>query len=94
MESSNLPLLLTIGQAAALVGFAPKTLAKWLYGYRPAPAGWPSPVKAGRSVRYRRVDIESWVDGLGGPSLGVTETIAQAASPPRRRGRPKKEAAK
>lgn len=90
MDSTNLPLLLTIDQAAALVGFAPTTISKWLYGYRPAPAGWPSPVKAGRSVRYRRVDIESWVEGLVGRGASLATRNPPVDALPRRRGRPRK----
>lgn len=89
MESTSLPLLLTIEQTAALIGFAPKAISKWLYGYRPAPVGWPRPVKAGRSVRFRRIDVESWVNGLGCHTAKLM-TDAADPSPPRRCGRPKK----
>ena len=88
MDSTNLPLLLTIDQAAALVGFAPTTVSKWLYGYRPA--GWPSPVKAGGSVRYRRVDIEPWVEGLVGRGASLATRNPPVDALPRRRGRPRK----
>ncbi len=63
-----LPLLLTLEQAAAYVGFAPETVRKWTYSKttgRTAPAGWPEPIKiGGKAIRWRRSDLENWVSGL------------------------------
>jgi excisionase family DNA binding protein len=52
------PLVLTLAQAATLVGVHPRTLAKW-----PLPF-----VRVGRIVRVRRSDLEVFLDQhAGGP---------------------------
>jgi excisionase family DNA binding protein len=51
-----LPLLLTAGEAAGLCGVSKAT---W---YRMHAAGKiPLPVRLGRSVRWRREELESWI---------------------------------
>jgi excisionase family DNA binding protein len=51
------PITLTAGEAAAVVGLAPSTLAKLRLN-----GTGPSYCKLGRSVRYRRKDLEAWLE--------------------------------
>jgi excisionase family DNA binding protein len=53
----NSPITLTAGEAAAVVGLAPSTLAKLRLN-----GTGPSYCKLGRSVRYRRQDLEAWLE--------------------------------
>ncbi|MFE2110560.1 helix-turn-helix transcriptional regulator [Kitasatospora sp. NPDC059463] len=53
---------LTEAEAAKLTGFSPKTLRNWRYlglgpRYRKLSTG------RGRRIRYRRTDVEQWLDG-------------------------------
>ncbi len=58
------PLLLDLESAADAIGIARGTLRRWAYGGRPAPAGFPLPVRLGRLLRYRVADLEAWVSSL------------------------------
>jgi predicted DNA-binding transcriptional regulator AlpA len=58
-------LLLDFKEVARLIAFSPATVANWGYRRKPAPQGFPQPVKIGRILRYRRKDIEGWIAGLG-----------------------------
>lgn len=49
--------LLTIEEVAGLLGMAPKTL----YNRRSRGASMPPCIKLGKLVRYRPVDVETWV---------------------------------
>lgn len=51
------PLLLTTEQAARLLGVPASTLAYWARLGR-----GPRAVRIGRFRRYRRIDIEAWVE--------------------------------
>lgn len=49
---------LTEDEAAAFIGFEPQTLAVWRStGRHDLPF-----VRVGRSIRYRRADLEAWLD--------------------------------
>ena len=98
------PLLLDLESAADAIGIARGTLRRWAYGARPAPAGFPLPVRLGRLLRYRVADLEAWVISLA-PQMGAScvtasrdndreskETVFLNTTP-RPRGRPKKLAA-
>lgn len=88
----QLPLLLDTEQLARITGFAEQTIRHWANKTRPAPLGWPEPVKVGRAVRYRTIDIIQWVDGgcrMQPP--GSSQTALENEPPTRRgRGRPRK----
>lgn len=60
--------LLTTQEAATLLDLSPHTLAKWRSDPERAPKnGGPRYVRIGRGigkVRYRRADLEKWVDEL------------------------------
>lgn len=68
------PRLLDVEDAARYLGVARKTLYKWVEG------GQVPFIRIGRLVRFRRVDLEAWVDGqargpqtltgIGGPGAG------------------------
>lgn len=50
--------ILTADQAAELLGIRPQTLSVWRLRGK-----GPSFLKCGRCVRYRRADIEKWLQG-------------------------------
>jgi hypothetical protein len=43
-----LSLLLDIDDVAKLIKLSPATVENWAYGRKPAPAGFPAPIKVGR----------------------------------------------
>ena len=51
--------LLTVKQVAALLQVPPATLHTWRYR-----GIGPKAMKVGRYLRYRRGDVEEWLDGL------------------------------
>lgn len=58
-DRGPLPLLLTADQAARLVGLGKRTL------WRLTSAGqFPAAIRIGGATRWRRVEVESWVDAL------------------------------
>ncbi len=58
MTVANLPALLTREQAAEHLGIRPQTLAVWhTTGRYRLPV-----IKVGRCVRYRRVDLDAFLD--------------------------------
>ena len=59
MPAELAPALLTVDQAAAYVGMS----RRWIYRAASA-AEFPSPVKIGRATRWRRSDLDEWVEGL------------------------------
>ncbi len=79
-----------IRRAAAITGFSAGTLRHWIYGARPAPEGFPMPIKVGgKATRWRLIDLQGWIDGLG---AGQTQPSPAAdadakAEPKRERGR-------
>ena len=54
------PLLLNVDEAAHLLGLAVKTV------YEYSAAGMIPSIKVGRLRRFRRGDLEAWVDAQGG----------------------------
>lgn len=86
-------LLLTFDDVGHLMSFSPATIANWAYRRKPAPGGFPSPIKIGRLLRYRRIDIERWIGGQGeisGFRASTASTEAPIEPPRRPRGRPRK----
>jgi predicted DNA-binding transcriptional regulator AlpA len=53
------PATMTIAQAAAYIGIAKSTLYTWRTR---RPGFGPRAVKAGGALRYRRSDLEAWID--------------------------------
>lgn len=84
-------LLLIIKDVAALISFSSATVTNWAYGRKPAPPGFPKPVKIGRNLRYRRSDIEAWVASFR-PDPQLVEVVPSPPQPStgRPRGRPPK----
>lgn len=69
-DQGQLRLLLSVKQVAQIVASSERTL------WRLSDSGqMPSPVRIGRSVRWRRSDILRWVE-LGCPSRQVFEETA------------------
>lgn len=91
--------LLTASQVAGLLGSKENTIWNWQYGRRPAPVGFPPPVKIGALVRWKSTDIHAFMAILGYTKTGrivhadqnsfvnksVTESVLR-----RGRGRPRK----
>jgi predicted DNA-binding transcriptional regulator AlpA len=86
-------LLLDFQAVARLIAFSSATIANWAYRRKPAPQGFPQPVKVGRILRYRRGDIEGWIASLGvvEPNLPTADlNWAKTSSGIKRaRGRPR-----
>lgn len=84
-------LLLDFDAVARLIVFSPATVANWAYRRKPAPQGFPAPVKVGRILRYRRSDIEGWIARLGMATLVEpnSDVNSDSASVKRPRGRPR-----
>lgn len=83
----QLPLLLDTDQLAQITGFAVQTIRHWANKTRPVPLGWPEPVKVGRLVRYRTIDILDWVNGGCRMQPTGAPPSALINEPPMRRGR-------
>ena len=84
-------LLLDFDEVARLIVFSPATVANWAYRRKPAPQGFPTPVKVGRILRYRRTDIEGWIARLGvaalvEPNFNLNSDTSRVKRP---RGRPR-----
>ena len=45
--------LLAIPRVASLLDLAKLTISHWAYGHRPAPEGFPKPIRVGRQLRCR-----------------------------------------
>lgn len=57
--------LLTIADAAAVIGFSRASVTRWTYFVESRPAGWPEAVRVGaKAIRYRLSDLERFVAGL------------------------------
>lgn len=84
-------LLLNFEEVARLIVFSPATVANWAYRRKPAPRGFPLPIKVGRILRYRRIDIEGWISRLGVASSGEpnSDLNSDSARVKRPRGRPR-----
>ena len=65
LRSTSGARLLRTEEAAALLGYTPRTLAVW----RHRGEGPPHVRINGRTVRYRRSDLEAWIAGLTGPVM-------------------------
>ncbi|WP_170285812.1 hypothetical protein [Propionivibrio limicola] len=81
---------------AQFLGLSYSHIRKITYDQRPAPAGWPAPVRVGGKVGYLRHDLERWLDSLSSAAdqvsacPGAPAQQAAETPPPRRRGRPRK----
>lgn len=77
-------LLIDVREVAQLLGVGLSSVRKWACGAKPAPTGFPRPVKLGSRTVWKMQDVMDWVEGLG-------KTAQEAAPPARRRpGRPRK----
>ena len=85
---ADFPVLANIRTVARALNFSYSTVRKWTYKQSPRPAGWPDTVKVGRSTRYRRMDIEAWINGLG--AIEFANATPSVNEIKRGRGRPRK----
>ena len=91
------PELLNPRETAELVGISFQQINKVIYGQRKAPQGFPAPVKVGGRIKFRRRDLDEWIDSLppmGGQQQPAPEPApepAPAPAPARPRGRPRKQ---
>lgn len=85
------------------ISFSASTIENWAYGRKPAPPGFPPPVKVSNRLLWVESDLDQWIDSMkifpksvsnehGWPTIDVQpETLKEAASMVKRgRGRPKK----
>jgi len=78
--------LLTAEEVAERIGFSVQTVLSWAYGRKPAPLGFPRPVKISNRLRWVEADILSYIE-----ALSVKEPTFPAPPPPKpKRGRPRK----
>ncbi|MBU6405423.1 MAG: AlpA family phage regulatory protein [Alphaproteobacteria bacterium] len=75
--------LLTISDIAQRVSFSKATVKHWAYRRRPAPAGFPNPIRVGRSLRWPDLEIDAWIASLA----GIDQKQEEPTKP--RRGRPR-----
>jgi predicted DNA-binding transcriptional regulator AlpA len=54
--------LLSVRQAADLLGLSPETLQGWRYRSYLRPAGFPLGFKVGGRVRWSQRDLQAWID--------------------------------
>ena len=79
--------LLIIKDLAERLSLSPVTIAHWAYRRKPAPQGFPEPIKIGNRLRWRPEAIDAWLDGL---QEVPRPSGAPAVDAARRRGRPRK----
>ncbi len=85
------------------ISFSSSTVLNWAYGRKPAPPGFPPPVKVSNRLLWVESDIDEWIDSMkifpktiskehGWPTIDVQpETLKEAAAMVKRgRGRPRK----
>jgi len=89
--------LKTLFDIAFKTQFARATIEHWAYGRRPAPAGFPSPIRVGRHLRYIEEEVDAWITSRAAARPGqeqatqLKDTATASSTPGRRRpGRPKK----
>lgn len=84
--------LLSIATVAAILGFSRITVEHWAYGHRPAPDGFPSPVRIGRQLRYIDAEISNWISSFRIQEAQQPPTLTYQSLARRRPGRPQKQA--
>lgn len=83
---STLTPLVTIDEIAAALQYSKITLENWAYGRRPPPQGFPKPVKLAGRLRWRKHEVEAWLNGL--PPAEPGKMGYATDSERRRRGAP------
>ena len=79
--------LLLIQDLADALGLSPVTVSNWAYRKKPAPAGFPAPIRIGNRLRWRAEDVQAWLDKL---QMDQTQTALVISTAGRRgRGRPR-----
>jgi len=83
-------LLLTIEDVAELLSLSKVTIEHWAYRRRPAPNGFPAPLKIARRLRWRESDFDAWISNLSSAQLTVPDANLEGTPTRRRPGRPRK----
>lgn len=88
---ADFPAFASLRVCAQFLGLSYSHIRKITYSQRPAPSGWPAPVRVGCKVGYLRADLENWLNSLS-PAVESPLPPNSDATPqtPRRRGRPRK----
>jgi predicted DNA-binding transcriptional regulator AlpA len=63
-DTNNDMTLVDARYVARVLGISVGAVRHWTYGVRPAPTGWPPPVRVGGRVRYRLRDLRAYIDDL------------------------------
>lgn len=79
--------LLAIPRVASLLDLAKLTVSHWAYGHRPAPDGFPKPVRVGRQLRYVEQEIVDWIRQQRGEAIVPQPVAPDRSTPQARRGR-------
>lgn len=81
--------LLDADSVSKKIPFAKATILNWAYGRKPAPPGFPAPVKVSNKLVWVEGDVDAWI--LSMSIIGVQpEPLKEAAAMVKRgRGRPK-----
>lgn len=85
-------------EISARIPFARATILNWAYGRKPAPVGFPPPVKIGGKLVWVDTDIDAWIESHARnsslpppPSAPQAKANISQEQPVRRgRGRPRK----
>lgn len=101
-EGANVAQLIDSIKVGEKINFSSSTIMNWAYGRKPAPPGFPPPVKVSNRLLWVESDIDGWIDSMkifpksisnerGWPTIDVQpETLKEAAAMVKRgRGRPK-----
>lgn len=74
------------------IPFAKATILNWAYGRKPAPPGFPAPVKVSNKLVWVESDVDDWIQSMSSSiDAQQPETLKEAAAMVKRgRGRPKK----
>jgi len=63
-DQARLPELLSVAQVGDLVGCSPRTV--WRLASASRMTGFPTPLRIGKSAKWKRCAVEAWVAALDG----------------------------
>lgn len=102
-KEQNVAQLIDCEKVGEKINFSSATVLNWAYGRKPAPPGFPPPVKVSNRLLWVLSDVDEWIDSMkifpksisterGWPTIDVQpETLKDAAAMVKRsRGRPPK----
>lgn len=77
--------LLTADDLAQVLRVSTGVIYHWGLGTKRAPDGFPAPIKLGRLLRWRRADVQAWLEAA--PALLPSPLLPPSSSGGRRRHR-------